>query len=266
MIAQGLRGLETNGADGGTYVPEGDLSAHLQRLLAVQDLDTRLDRVRRDIAAIDAGEPWRDAARRLETLTRTLAGRVRERTSQEQQRRAAERERKAREEEALKLRGRLEGGRLRSAREFESVERELESLRERAGELETAELEAMERIEALDASLAELREAEAAAREVVESLREKASRERLRLADEAERLAERRGAAAAAVSGDVLSAYEEARRAGRGQGIGVLEGSRCRACGMELPPVWAQRVRRGRLERCENCGRVLVPAEPRSTP
>lgn len=222
--------------------------------------------MRREIQAVQAGEPWREAEGRREEWARRSEALARRRQALERERRQAELERRAAEDDARRLAARLEGGALRSAREYESVERELAAARRRAGDAETAELVAMEELDAVG------REAESVGRELAraeEALRRDREAALGRLAELEARLraAEgRRARAAAGLPAELLAAYQEARRAGRGLGVAELHRSRCRACGLELPAAFAERIRRGRLVRCENCQRILVPAEPSGDP
>lgn len=233
----------------------------LRKLIPLQEADRELDALRREIGAIEAGEPWREAEGRRDSLAERAQALGRERQKVERERRQAELERRAAEEEGRRLAARLQGGRLRNAREYESVERELAAARRRASDAETAELVAMERLDALEAEIARLGTALAEAEKALAAARRDAEARRAELAARLSAAEARRAERAQAVAPELAAAYEEARRAGRGLGVAVLERSRCRACGLELPAAFAERIRRGRVVRCENCHRILVPGE-----
>ncbi|MBE3590082.1 MAG: hypothetical protein IMW98_04565 [Firmicutes bacterium] len=229
------------------------------RLWALQDVDVRLDEVTARLEAVESGRAWAEASARRAEADARVERLEREIEEWEKRRRAAERERRAAEDEAARMRERLYGGAVRSAREIDSVERQIAAARERAGRLETEELEAMERLDELRARLGRAAEAAAAAARAEEEERSRALGEREALAAAAAELRARREELQAGLPAALLREYENARGAGRGRGLARTEGGVCRACGVELPRSTWQRVQRGALERCERCQRILAP-------
>ncbi|MBX5476288.1 MAG: hypothetical protein IRZ18_04095 [Clostridia bacterium] len=228
------------------------------RLWTLQEVDARLDEVVARLEAIESGRMWAKASERRAEAAARVERLERDIQEWERLRRAAERERRAAEDEAARMNERLYGGAVRSAKEIESVERQIAAARERAGRLETEELEAMERLDQLQAHLARAKEALVTAEQAEDEERRTALGNRDALAEEARGLRERRDALLAEIAAGVRAEYERARRAGRGQALARVHDGVCRACGVELPRTVAQRVQRGLLERCERCQRILA--------
>jgi predicted nucleic acid-binding Zn-ribbon protein len=58
---------------------------------------------------------------------------------------------------------------------------------------------------------------------------------------------------------DLLTRYERIRASHHGVGAAALVGGTCQGCHTQLPAREAERMKReGGLQRCENCGRILV--------
>jgi uncharacterized protein len=237
--------------------------ANVEALLAVQGLDSELDRAhhrrttlaeRAELVAIDTrlatGEQelvvaraQRDAVSERETsLEHTLAG---------VERRASE------------VKARLYGGTVSATRELQAMAAELDSLTARASELESRALEVMEEGEPLDARVQSLEGENAslvADRAVVGA---RLTAREAEVDAELEALMIARAEAAVPVPPELVAQYETLRQRLGGIGIARLVGSRCGGCHLSLPATELDQLRHqvpGTLNFCEQCGRILVPA------
>ncbi|GAA0533251.1 hypothetical protein GCM10011581_18170 [Saccharopolyspora subtropica] len=147
-----------------------------------------------------------------------------------------------------------------SAKQLADLEHELQTLARRQGILEDELLEAMEQREALEANVTRSREAVVAAEERLAEIR---ARRDEALADlevtQTRRRAERE-LIAKALPEDLAALYERIR-AQRGVAAGLLQGSRCGACRIELDRSALNEVREAAADevvRCEECGAILV--------
>jgi len=146
-------------------------------------------------------------------------------------------------------------------REAEALMHQIATLNAQRGELDDAELTALEEQgeadgehAALAAQLPEL-EATAAEHEAVLAIAVATLD-----AEEAD-LRERRPTVAAVLSADEMAAYDRARQHFEGVAITRLEGHRCQGCHLDLSPAEMDTVKAvpaGSLPECPQCGRFLV--------
>jgi len=233
----------------------------LEGLLALQDLDTKIDQERHRRASLperarlsaivskvaEAEAARSAAAHALEGVTRRQA--------------EAERELQATEQRIEQVNAVLYGGTVSASRELQAMAADVEALKQRLSELEDRVLALLEEREPLDKELSELDEklaSLAGSREVAE--RELAAAEE-DIDAEIERLERGRPALAGAVPKELLATYERLRARLGGVAVARLVGGRCDGCHLSLPAVELDRIRHqppGRLENCEQCGRILV--------
>lgn len=197
----------------------------------VRDLEQRHAdvRLRRDDAAATAGKHDRDVAQ------------LRERLAAEQQR--------------------MYGGGITNARELSKLEAEIQAVQERIDEHELAELEAMEQMEELDATLSGLKDQRdelAETRVAAERGRDEAASG---LVAEIAELEVGREAQRKALPDDLLARYDESAQRHRGNAVGRLDGDRCTACGISLSYADVNALYEGPpLTHCPSCRRLLVVA------
>jgi predicted nucleic acid-binding Zn-ribbon protein len=231
------------------------------RLLELADLDTtlaRLDHRRRVLpenAELDRltarTAEVRDAITRAETELSDLA---------------REQGRAERDVEQVRTRidrdnERLDGGKVSSAKELESLQLEVTSLRRRQGDLEEVVLELMERVEAAQGRRDEAAaQAEAVAAELaaVTERRDTALRE---LDEEGAKATDSRASVAGGVPGDLLALYDKLRAQLGGTGAAVLRRGRCEGCHESLSTAELGEIRAcapDEVVRHEECRRILV--------
>jgi predicted nucleic acid-binding Zn-ribbon protein len=231
------------------------------RLLELADLDTelaRLDHRRRmlpehaeleKLAARAARA--RDALVRAETELSDL-GREQER---------AERDVEQVRTRIDKDQSRLDGGSVSSARELESLQSEVVSLRRRQGDLEEIVLELMEKLEGATAR----RDATAAEQAVVSAEASDVGARRdaalAEITEATEKASSARASAIAGVPAELLTLYDKVRASAGGVGAAMLRRGRCEGCRESLSMAELSEIRTAAPDeviRHEECRRILV--------
>ena len=159
---------------------------------------------------------------------------------------------------------RLDTGQVSSPRELENLQSEIESLKRRQGDLEDEELEIMERREAVQRRVDELR---GERDQLTQSLTETEQRRDATFAEidaEAEKTTQQRGELASTLPGELLALYEKIRGSSGGVGAAALHRGRCEGCHLQLNTTDLNRLREAapdEVVRCEECRRILVRTE-----
>lgn len=237
---------------------------NLEALLAVQEHDTALDRLRHRLAALAEREAHRAAVGVLADLDTRLADARARRDEAARVARRGDDDANTIAEQARGVDRTLYGGTVSSPRELQALQADLESLRRRQRELEDVALELMEAQEVLDGEVAALADA-----------REDAAAKALTAADAlaaAEAVVQReigqetdgRASAAAGIAPSALALYERCRERAGGIGVARLIGTTCQGCRLTIPTNEVDRIRHRAdgdgPDFCDNCGAILVPA------
>lgn len=235
----------------------------LEPLLAVQDHDLALDRLRHRRATLPerAAIADREAAiaaldAEMATLRPTLDELARTEQRHEDQAQSLA-------DQATAAERKLYSGEVTSPRELQALQADVDQLRRHQRAVEERALEVMEQREPLEVRLAELQAARDARAAELE-----AARVALRAAEadiDAEIAAEQqqRDAAAQAVDPSVLELYERCRaKAASGVGAARVVGHMCQGCHLSIPATEVDALRKappGTIAHCDNCGAILVP-------
>lgn len=250
-----------SGSDLPRSVPlKADPSVQL-KLLDVQELDSRLDALRHQLATIpeavalaelqrgrsDVDDAARDARIEVADLT------------EEQKRADADVEQvKARR---VRDQGMVDSGSISDPKALQRMLGELESLQRRISDLEDVEIEVMERLEAAQAELdnrtaaLEKIDTEAAALEEVRAQKAEA------LQADGRAVTADRAAAIVGLPDDLMGLYEKLRASKGGVGAAMLHRKECQGCHItinaaDLAVIVAKPV--DEVVRCEECDRILV--------
>jgi uncharacterized protein len=156
---------------------------------------------------------------------------------------------------------RLDAGQVSNARELESLQNEVVSLRKRQDDLEEVVLELMERRESAQA----LRDGAAAEGETVGADEAAVTARRDAVAAEINEQAAKAAAARATAAGDVpadlVALYDKIRASSGGLGAAPLRRGQCGGCRVMLSTVDLNAIRAAAPDeviRCEECRRILV--------
>jgi len=230
-------------------------------LLQVQDHDTAADRIRHRRATLPELAALAAVSDRLSAVEASLAdvGGRRDVVARREQR--LEHDVAALTAKAAEVRGVLYSGSVSAVRELQAMEAEVEALHRRRSTLEDELLEAMEEREPLDAELAALEQERERLDAEAARLHAVVAEAQSSLDRELEAEAEARAAAAAGIPSDLIGLYEQLRARSGGVGAARLVNGRCGGCHLALPATEVDRLRRqppDSLERCEQCGRILV--------
>ncbi len=233
----------------------------LEGLLALSDTDAEIRRLQKRLDALPEQQQLEAAQQEGGALEEARADRT---LDQDQAQAVASRE----DREVAQLRERLAaeqqrmyGGEITNAKELQSMKAEIDSVQRRIDEHEDAELEAMERVEEIEAQIADLDRQIAATSQRVDELvvlRDEAARQLMAQIAELEVKAERQREPLPA---DLLASYDDARRRAGGSAVGRLEGDRCTVCGISLSYADLNALYEGPpLASCPSCQNLMVIA------
>lgn len=233
-----------------------DVRDHLRELA---DIDGRRRKLRHQLEVLPEQQQLRDAEQersRLQVERDELAltaDQARDRARKEEREVRQLRERLAAEQQ------RMYSGEVTNAREQASMQAEIDAVERRIDEHETAELEALEELDTIDAEMAGIDERLAALAErsaALEAARD-ASAQQI-LAETAE-LEVARDDHRVHLPRDLVARYDEIDARTHSGAVGELQGSRCSACGIELPYAEVDGLLNGPpLPPCPNCSRMLL--------
>lgn len=238
------------------------MKAELQqqwKLLDLQKLDTRLDQIDHRLAnmpqakELAAAKKAADDATEEMILAQTAVSDVEREISRSDADVEQVRERAARN------RKRLDAGE-GSAKDLQALQHELDTLARRQSVLEDAELEVMERAEALRERLAGFTKAADDAEVKVKELKEAVASDAKELEVERSEVAAKRSDMAPTVNAELLAEYDRIR-ARSGVAAAALHGRRCLGCGLELNASDLARIKASSADTvvyCDECGRILV--------
>jgi uncharacterized protein len=227
----------------------------------VQELDSRLDQLRHQSAnPPEAAELKEQTAlrARVDGKARDLQVQVDDLTREQRKADADVEQVKARR---VRDQQRLDGGMVTNPKDLERLQHELVSLDRRINDLEDAELDVMERLEAVQIELGHLSTELGAVDERIAALTAARDERVAVLQAEAKEVAERRREAAEGLPADLLALYEKLRDQKGGVGAAALRARRCGGCSLELDHSELATIAKepsDTVTRCEECSRILV--------
>jgi len=237
------------------------LPQDLQHLLAVQAVDSQIDRARTAIAALDTGQATAAAFNAAKPEADSL--RAAAVTAQAEQK-DAEMRGSTIDTKRAKVEKSMSDGSVMDARELQNLQKELEMLGRQKSDAEDKELLAMEAAEnaVKAAEAAEQKQAKLASR--YKKIRAAYKDEHARLSAEVAEYEKARVIAAKPVPAALLTRYDAIRARKGGIGAALLgdDGS-CGACHTRINTNLADDARAGKaVQLCEYCGRILIPPPP----
>jgi predicted nucleic acid-binding Zn-ribbon protein len=234
----------------------------LQQLLAIQEHDTTLDRLRHRRETMPERAELEARFTNARTLTARRAEVQRQRDAVYAEERRYDDEARTVEQHAADVDKKLYSGTTSSPRELQAMQADVEMLRRQLSELEDQELEVMEQREALDSDLEQLDRDIGTIASEMETLQATIARAEAEIDAEIASEEQARAGLAATVADALLRDYERRRAQNKGAGAARLVGNTCQACHLTIPSTEAERIRRGagaETDYCDNCGAILVP-------
>lgn len=227
----------------------------LFKLLELQEIDNQvdaLDRARRDypaqIALID---------QEIEEARKQVQEQRARREELEKTQRYRERELAAASADLKKHQDRLYE--VKTNREYDALQMEIEACRSRVSEHENALLAAEMALEELIPTIQSLEETCAEAEKERLKQRESLLQKLNSIGAEVEQHMERRETVRVHIHPQVLSVYDRVRKGRSGLAVVRIVKGACGGCFREIPPQRASEVRKNnRIIPCESCGRILV--------
>lgn len=190
-------------------------------------------------------------------LRRSLLGEEARLTSTQRERRKLESQ--IRDKQETKARYERQLYEVRENRELQSLQREIEFVRQGLSELEVRAVELLEQEESLDKELLGLRQDTKTKAKELEEKRAALAKERDEATAAADGMEGDRKRLVDALPARVRSKYQRLVNAKGQEAIVNLTDGSCGGCFYKLPPQTAAEIRMGqRLIICEGCGRILV--------
>lgn len=248
------------GQERGPDDPPG--SEDLRILLAVQEHDTALDRLRHRRQALAERVALNQVQQRraeLEVRRAEVEGRL---TDLSRGQARLESDIASVGQRISDIERRLYGGRVSASRELQAMAAEVESLQRRRADLENRAIEVMELSEPVEAEVAAMSDEQAGTDAAITRLRETLAVAE-RAIDAAAAVEYRaREELAARLPPDIGRRYDGLRARLGGVGAARLINGCCQGCHLQLPATELHRLRHlppGTVATCDQCGRILVP-------
>ncbi|HEY5031221.1 MAG TPA: C4-type zinc ribbon domain-containing protein [Actinomycetes bacterium] len=227
----------------------------------MQGLDSRLDQLaHRRRTLPELAEIARVTSEQNDVRDRVVASETEESDVQREVAKA-ETDVEAVRSRSVRDRERMQSGAVGSAKELEALQHEVESLARRQGVLEDVELEAMERLESVQAYLAEQRDRLTGLTSELSTLEGKRDEAFAAIDKDVDYISGERARAATGLPDDLMTLYAKLRADQGGIGAAALRQGRCQGCRLQLTPIEIGRIRDApgdEVMRCEECRRILV--------
>ncbi|HEY6566531.1 MAG TPA: C4-type zinc ribbon domain-containing protein [Actinomycetota bacterium] len=229
------------------------------RLLALQGLDTALDRLSARRHQLESGEVLRAAREEADAAERTL-GEFRlklDELGRDQGRYEHEIDSMTQKENAEQTR--LYDGSIANVKELEALQHEIASLKKRRSGREDELLVLMEQREEFEAGAALAQSRSDELRAGVERVAAESSEELASVIADLESKTTERVVIAAEIDPETLELYEDLRRLKKGIGAAALVDGGCQGCHEQLSAVQLDKLKKTEdIRRCEHCRRILV--------
>ncbi len=232
-----------------------------QRLLSVQDHDTRIDQLRHRHGTL----PERVAlAARQQDSKRIFEQREAMQVKRLELQRTLKRnedELAALEDRTKRERDRLYSGEITGTRELLTLQEEVDGLRVRCSTMESDALELMEAIEEIDAQVEALAKGLEAADAEVNAAQQQLAEAEAVVQAEIDQENAARSTEAADIPEAALASYEGLRSQMGGVAVARLRNGTCEGCHLGLSAMEVDRIRHAPVDEmchCEECGRILV--------
>jgi predicted nucleic acid-binding Zn-ribbon protein len=239
------------------------MHADLERLIALQRLDTTADAARRKLA--DEPELEKALEARLENAKQRVAAAKEQLVENQNARRAIEKDVAVQQGRLSKFRETAMA--VKTNVEFAAVQKEIAYAQ---GEIKTLEDKVLERMLEADELTTALKKAEAdlaAEQKAADAGRRAMTAEHAELQASVDRIAVERAALVGALDKGVLSTFEQVARKRNGIAVAEARDGVCTICHVRLRPQVFNTIRRNdSILQCDHCNRILYFAHAPATP
>jgi uncharacterized protein len=231
------------------------------RLLELADLDTELSRLAHRRRALPENAELEQLTARAAQVRDEMTRADTELSDLDREQARAERDVEQVRVRIDKDQQRLDAGKVSNARELESLQSEIASLRRRQGDLEEVVLDLMERRESAQGR----RDAAAAGTEAVTAEETEVTARRdeavAEITEQESKAVSTRATVAAGVPDDLLALYDKVRAQAGGVGAAMLRRGKCEGCNESLSTVELNEIRAAapdEVVRHDQCRRILI--------
>ncbi|MGZ5293596.1 MAG: zinc ribbon domain-containing protein [Actinomycetota bacterium] len=230
-----------------------------ERVLALQEIDTAIDRLRARQRALESGEVVA-GARAAADEAEIAYGELRLQIDElDRDQRRYESELDSLTQKGAAEQKRMFDGSIANAKELAALQHEIEALSKRRSDREDELLALMEQHETVDAAASDAESRSTELRAEVDRVSTEAGEELRRVTDELAQRTADRDAIAPELDPELLELYEDLRRQKKGVGAAALVDGVCQACHEQLSAVELDKLKKTEgVRRCEYCRRILV--------
>lgn len=234
-------------------------SPELRRLWALHEIDAEILDLRRQAARLGAGFEEAAKLKALEAKDADVGAKARALISEQVD---TELKQKGLEDRIKKFDSQLFGGSVTSAREVESIQKEIQLLKRERDALDDRLLELMDEAPAAKKIADSLAAEIADAKRALSERRQQAMAEKGRIEAAYKVAVGKREAAKQQVTPALLNRYETILKRYDGVGMAeVIKKRQCGACGTQLPERTIRAALDGTVVTCESCHRILYHTE-----
>jgi hypothetical protein len=229
----------------------------LERLARVQELDSEIGTLRRQIGELDDGSVLEQKIKAAEAKVEKLKAAHGEKVKAQRQ---VEEEIQRVQQKLDREKQRLEAGDVGGHRDVIDLQRHVQSLGQYLVSTDEKLHNLISDADAAKSKVAELEKTLAKAYRRLAQIREQHKSERERLEKEIKRIEATRDERASEVDPELLSKYDAIRvRTEDNRGLVTLDEPICKACGTAIPTLMFDRLLLSEdMAFCENCGRIIV--------
>lgn len=232
-----------------------------QRLLSVQDHDTRIDQLRHRFDTLAERAALVAAQQACQQIHQQREAKQVQRLELQRNLKRNEDEIAALEDRVKRENDRLYSGEVTGTRELLTLQEEVNGLRTRCSEMESDALELMEAIEEIEAEVVGLETSLTAADGEVANAQQQLAEAEAVVQAEIEQENAARSTAATDIPEAALTSYEGLRTRMGGVAVARLRNGTCEGCHLALSAMELDRLRHAPADEvcyCEECGRILV--------
>jgi predicted nucleic acid-binding Zn-ribbon protein len=243
------------------------MNADLERLIALQTLDTTADAARKKLAGESEHEQALES--RLEAARQHVAAAKEQLTANKNARAALEKDVAVQQGRLSKFRDTAMA--VKTNQEYHAVQHEITFAQGEIKKIEDAILERMMESDELTAALKTAEAQLAAETKAIEADRRAVKAQHAEMEAALERIAVERAALIAGLNKDVLATFEAVSRKRNGVAMSEARGGICTICHVRLrPQVFNTVLRNDSILQCDHCNRILyyvpIPASAATAP